>query len=449
MSRWPQYRSTHAIHPRDMPQSVIRCALSDQILADLPVSVLYFFATAPDEHHLARGLARALDLLPAFAGRLRTRCGALEIVCGPTGVAMDVYEVDDTLADAMARATLPACGFVDHVAARDARDGGRPLLTVRLTLLSDGGAVLGLSWHHAVGDLQSFMVLMRAWSAAVDGAAPPEVLVASDRDVFLDSVLPAEDCGRPGLRVLDSEEAAALGREVDTALRANRMVQVYFTDAEVAAMRAAFTAKAGRGLSANDVLCAHVVTAMRALDEDPESRRLTMPVDLRRRLGLIPGVLGNLLGEIHLTCAPRAEPEALAAQIRAAVEDFAGDHLNLRANLDFLRALGHDRLRDCAPLGFDPPNKTLTVSNWTRYGLYDICFDGHRPVLFCPAATLQLPWVAWLVEGFDAAGYLLTVVLPARLAGRLRTEPGQAALHAYRPSQEELPPSARALRKLA
>jgi hypothetical protein len=63
---------------------------------------------------------------------------------------------------------MASSDFVDHVAAPAARAGGLPLLTVRVTRLSDGGMVLGCSWHHAVGDMHSFMLLMRAWSAFVE-----------------------------------------------------------------------------------------------------------------------------------------------------------------------------------------------------------------------------------------------------------------------------------------
>ncbi|MFI6846450.1 acyltransferase [Kitasatospora sp. NPDC050467] len=150
------------------------------MLADLSVSVVLFFEQALDEDRLAAGLARALERVPVFAGRLRTVGGALEAVCDDFGVPMDSYDVDGTLAEAMGRVTSAGGQLVDPVDAPAARAGGVPLLTVRLTRPSGGGTVLGRSWHHAIGDLQSFMLLMHAWSAASEGAELPEAELTED-----------------------------------------------------------------------------------------------------------------------------------------------------------------------------------------------------------------------------------------------------------------------------
>ncbi|MFC1432431.1 acyltransferase [Streptacidiphilus sp. N1-3] len=449
MSAWPQLRGSRTVRPGTATAGVVRCGLMDTMLADLAVSVVYFFAETLDEERLAAGLALALERLPVFGGRLRTVDGVLEIVCDGAGVPMDSYDVDETLAEAMGRVTLPRAELVDHVAAAQARTGGHPLLTVRISRLADGGTALGISWHHAVGDMQSFVQLLRAWSAAVEGGRLPEVEIVQDHDAYLDRVLPAEDCGRPGFRLPDPEEVAFLGREVAVAARANRSVQVYFGEAETDRMKQAFITAAGRKLSASDVICAHAISAIRELDEDKEARELTVPVNVRRPLDLPATVIGNLLSEIHLSCPGQGAPELLAAGLREAIEDFAGSHLNLRANLRFLEAIGRDRLGDCVPLGFDPAQRRFTFSNWSRFGAYEVSFGGVRPVFFSPAANLQLPWVSWLVEGFENTGSLFTAVLPARLAGRLRSPEGYAALHRFREPGDVLPAAAEAVRKLA
>ena len=70
-------------------------------------------------------------------------------------------------------------------------------------------------------------------------------------------------------------------------------------------------------------------------------------------------------------------------------------------------------------------------------------------MFFSPAANLQLPWVSWMVEGFENTGSLFTVVLPARLAARLRGPEGRAALHRYREPEDALPAPVGAVPKLA
>jgi hypothetical protein len=449
MSEWPELVRAGTVRAGRAPGTVIRCGLIDTMLADLPMSVAFLYPDAPDDDTLERGLAQALDRMPAFAGRLRSTEDRLEIVCGDSGAALSSYTVSETLPEAIARLTLPGAGYADHVDAPKARLGELPLFTVRINRLSDGGMVLGCSWHHSVGDLSTFMLLMRSWSAAVEGSQPPSSVLITDPDGYLDEVLPAVDAGVPHLRLMDPVEQEEVGRAVAQAMRANRTVQVYFADAELARMRERFSAAAGSRLSINDCVCAQVASSLRELDGDTEDRWLALPVNIRPRLGLPDGVLGNLVNEIFLPCPAGTEPVELAVRIRAAVQDFVESHLVLRANRRFLAAVGRDRFAECAPVGFDPVRRTMMLTSWTNAGMYDVAFGGHRPVLASPIANLQLPWIGWLLEGFDRTGLLLTIAVPARLAVRLRSAEGGAVLHRFRQPDDALPELARTVRKLA
>jgi hypothetical protein len=430
------------------PGTVVKCGLMDTMLADIPVSVVFVYASAPDEDRMADGLARALAQLPVFAGRLRETPDSLEIVCDDSGVPMMSYELDGTLADTISRLALPGSDYVDHVPAPATRAGELPLLTVRITRLSDGGMVMGCSWHHAVGDMQTFMLLMRTWSACVEGTPLPDTYVIQDMDTFLEDRLPTEDSGRPGFRLPSPEDAVEVNRELENAVRANRIVQAYFTDDEVSRIRAEITAAAGQRLSTNDVLCGHLVSTIRRLDDDPEGRWLAIPINIRRYLGVEPGTLGNLVNEVFLSCAPKSTADRLAVDIRAAVNAYGPTSLNIRTNRAFLESVGRSRLRECIPIGFDPAQRTFTTTNWTRFGVYDVVFDGEAPTFFSPATNLALPWVSWLAEGFHNAGYLFMVALPAKLASRLRSTEGRAALHAYRDPDEELPELVLSIKKM-
>lgn len=449
MSAWPELRDSRMVRAGRVPGTVIRCGLTDILIADVPVSVVFCYEHAVDTDRLAAGLARALDHIPVFAGRIREDGDTMEIVCDDGGVAMTTYDVDDTLGEVIGRFGVASSDFVDHVDAPGTRLGELPLLTVRVTRLSDGGMVVGCSWQHAVGDMHSFMLLMRAWSAFVEGTEPPAAMIVDDPDTYLDGVLPAEDSGQPGVRLPDAEEAAELTAQLAAALRANRVVQSYFTDAELTRMKTEITAAAGRRLSTNDVICGHLLSTIRVLDDDAEARAMAMPVNIRKHLNLPDAAVGNLVNEIYVSCAPKSTAEAIAADIRTAVNDFGGAKMSIRANRRLAESIGRSRLRDCFPIGFNPAQKTFAVTNWSRFGVYDVVFDGQAPALFSPVTNLALPWVAWLVEGFGGAGILFVVALPARLANRLRGADGRAALHRYRDPDEELPALAKAVRKLA
>ncbi|MFE4975026.1 acyltransferase [Kitasatospora sp. NPDC056651] len=445
MSIWPQLRRSRTVRAGHATGRVLRCGLMDTMLADLAVSVVLCFESPLDDDRLAAGLALALERVPVFAGRLRTVEGVLEAVCDDAGVPFEVYAVEGTLAEAMGRVTAAGSELVAPVDAPAARAGGVPLLTVRMTRTADGGTVLGCSWHHAIGDLNSFALLLRIWSAAVGGEPLPEAELVDDQDELLAEVLPEADCGRPGFRLPSAAEAELLAREVAAGPRANRIVQIAFTDAELARMCEEFGAAAGRRLSSGDALCAHLLSTLRELDGDDAERMLTVPVNVRRWLGLSPALVGNLLSEVHLPHRPKDGPAVLAGALRTAVEEFPTAHLNLRANLWFLATLGRSRLRDCVPLGFDPQERRFTFSNWSGFDVYRVSFQGQCPVLFSPAANYPITWVCWTVEGYRGEGRLATVVLPARLAARVRGTEGRAALHRFRRAEDQPPASAAVL----
>jgi len=426
---------------------VIRCASPDLLLADLSVSVVFCYDRPLDASTLLSGFESALARTPAFAGRLREAETGLEIACDGRGAEFRELDSPLTLPEAIGRLTLPDSGLVDHVDASAARAGEGPVTRVRLNRLADGTTVLGCSWHHAIGDMSSFMAFMRQWSAFSAGEEPEAPLMVEDRAAFLDALLPEKDCGRPGFRVVDEQEAAGLRRVAEASTLANRLVQVYLSEAELGRLRARFERESGRRLSTNDVVTAHIVRAIRQLDGDTEVRDLVVPVDLRRILGAQPATIGNLLGEISVRSGdvPAAH---LAADLRAAVEVFADAHLSLRTSQSVLDGLSPQERSRCVPLGFNPPERTFTASSWRGFGAYTARFDGVAPVLTAPAISLPLPWVCWLVEGFDGRGVLGTLALPAAHATRLRSAEGRALLHSDREQQDELPALARAVRRL-
>jgi Transferase family len=410
--------------------------------------VVLFYRTGLDIDRLAAGLATALGRLPVFGGRLRTVGDRLQIVCNDAGVPMDCYQADEDLSGAIARMTLPESGFVDHVEASRASEADLPLLTVRVSRLADGGTAIGCSWHHAVGDMQSFLLFLQAWSAAGSDLPLPEPVLVPDRDEQLLRMLPERDSGRPNFWLPDAAEAELVRQEIVQAGRANRTVQLYFTDAETARLREHLSERAGRRLSINDAVCAHLLSTVEQLADDSRDCRLAMPVNVRRYLDLPAGMVGNLIGEVYLGVPAGTPAEQLAGTIRQAVDDFVDSHLSLRTNHEYLADVGRSRLADCVPLGLDPINRVFTLTNWSRFGVYDILFDDQRPVLFSPAANLQLARVGWLVEGFDNAGLLCTIALPSRLAAKVRAADGRAALHPYREPDEQLPELAAGIRKL-
>jgi hypothetical protein len=286
------------------------------------------------------------------------------------------------------------------------------------------------------------MLLMRSWSAFVEGGEQPEVTVVIDRNAYLDTVLPLKDAGQPSYRLMDAAEASEMGAALQRAISDSTVVQLHFGDAEVDRMRELFGVRTGHGLSANDVLCAHIVDTLCVLEKDTDTRFLDFPVNIRPRLGLPSSIVGNLLTVVDLPREPKAAPEAFAADIRTAVDNVVDAHLNLRADLAFVREHGRSRAGGFMFRGIDPRRRAIILSSWAGYDVYGITFGGRQPVFFGPTPTptsFHLPWVGVLFRGFGGAGHLCTLAVPNGLAQALRQPDGQAVLHRFR-ATADLPP---------
>ena len=77
---------------------------------------------------------------------------------------------DRTLYEAIRSVTEDSGDWlVDPVNGATARWGFGPLCKVRVTHLADDATAIGVSFHHAIGDMQTLMFFMNAWSAAAAG----------------------------------------------------------------------------------------------------------------------------------------------------------------------------------------------------------------------------------------------------------------------------------------
>ncbi|MCX3062129.1 acyltransferase [Streptomyces beihaiensis] len=441
MSTRVRLREAWTITSGEARDTVVQCGSTDTTYVERYVPVAFFFERTVNEERLAEGLRRALGLVPVFGGRLRADGDTLEIVCSDAGVPMTVLDVDASLGDAIQEATHPDWGLIDRVDVMSEPLELRPLLTVRVCRLADGATTLGCTWNHSVGDMGSFMQFIRVWSALVEGTAPPEVLMVDDREGYLDRVLPQEDSGQPVCQPPSPDESAGQGRTMPLMREDNGTVQVYFGDDEVRRMRHLFGDARSRPLSSNDVLCAHLATAFRGMEANPVPWNLSIPVDLRFRLGVPTGFLGNLVQSMFLPCPPKGTADVLAAHIRSGLDDFMQSHRCMRSDRAFVGPVGRSRFHRCTSATFDPPHRTFIVTNWTRVGVYDVAFDGQYPAFFSPVVSSRAPlsWFGFLTRGFGGTGFLLTAVVPARLAEHLRSPEGRAAIHHFEDPAAERP----------
>lgn len=422
----------------------IGCNAGDALVANFAVHVVFFFPRRLDTAALMRSFAIALKSLPIFDGRMGIARGRMRIRCRGQGVPFTSVSSGRTLGEAI-RATAQDGGMwlIDPVNGVAARWGWGPLCKVRVTQLAGDATAIGLSWHHAVGDMQTVMYLMNAWAAAAAGGELIQPLIAEDRAAYLDEHLPAEPAREPGIRFLKSAELVYLARQA----RKQRFFNLYFGEAEIARMRDAYGSSVGGSarLSANDVVCAHVAEAIMDIDGAVDHRTLAILVNVRNRCGLDPMLAGNMITTLNLDVRRHEPAASIARRIRHAVDHFADEHCNMRANQQFLDTAGRWRSAWCVSTTFDAARWNPVVTNWSGFGVYRIQFEDTFPCYFTPLTNLPVGGIAILMDGADGRGLVFSMFLPRREFAALSQPAMQARLHSFRDADDDIPPLHREL----
>lgn len=205
--------ATQLIRPTGARPLEIRCNVTDVMVANLAVHIVFFFERQLDTRALARAFAHALTNLPIFAGRMAPMAGVagkMRIRCEGQGVPFATVSSSRTLQEAI-RSTSADTGLwlIDPVNGATARWGWGPLCKVRVTNLADDATAIGFSWHHAIGDMQTAMQFMNAWAAAAADNPMAEPLVVEDRAAYLDEHLPEDGARNPGVRCMGLAEPRA------------------------------------------------------------------------------------------------------------------------------------------------------------------------------------------------------------------------------------------------
>ena len=312
----------------------IRCNAGDAIVANLAVHVVFFFERRLVTGALAGAFAEALTKLPVFAGRMATDGRRMRIRCGGQGVPFTTVSSDRTLCDAI-RSTSRDNGLwlVDPVNGATARWGFGPVCKVRVTHLADDATAIGVSFHHAIGDMQTLMIFMNAWAAAAADAPLAEPLIVEDRAAYLDEHLPADGASEPGVRFLGIAEFSRSAVYLAKDARKQRTLSVFFGDDEIARMRDTYGKR--MWLSANDVVCAHVSEALMKADPAVDRRTLAIAVNTRNRCGLDPMLVGNIITTLNQDLRRGETASAIAERIRHNVDHFADEYCDMRINQRF------------------------------------------------------------------------------------------------------------------
>jgi hypothetical protein len=409
------------------------------MVANLAVHIVFFFERQLDIGALARAFERALMKLPIFAGRITMTDGRMQIRCDGQGAPFTSASSRRTLPDAIRLASQDSGGWlIDPVNGATARWGLGPLCKVRVTHLADDATAIGLSWHHAIGDMQTAMHFMNAWAAAAAGAPLAEPLIVEDRAAYLAEHLPVDRAREPGVRCLGLAEFARSALYLAKDARKQRTLGLYFGEDEIVRMRDAYGTR--MRLSANDVVCAHVSEALMKADPAVDRRTLAIAVDMRNRCGLDPMLVGNIITTLNLDLRRGEAADSIAERIRRSVDRFADEHCDVLANQQFLDAAGAWRAALLVSTAFNPARWNPVVSNWSGFGVYRIQFEGTFTCYCTPLLKLPMAGGGALVDGVDGRGLVFQISLPPKEFEATLRPAIREHLHRFRCAGDDIPP---------
>ena len=430
--------STQLIRPSHAQRLEIRCNAGDAIVANLAVHLVFFFERRLDTSALADAFAEALTKLPVFAGRMATDGRRMRIRCEGQGVPFTTASSDRTLCDAI-RSTSRDSGLwlVDPVNGATARWGLGPLCKVRVTHLADDATAIGISFHHAIGDMQTLMIFMNGWAAAAADATLAEPLIVEDRAAYLDKHLPADGASEPGVRFLGIAEFSRSAVYLAKDARKQRTLSVFFGEDEITRMRDTYGNR--MWLSANDVVCAHVSEALMKVDRDVNRRTLAIAVNTRNRCGLDPMLIGNIITTLNQDLRRGEAASAIAERIRHNVDHFADEHCDMRINQRSLDEAGAWRAARCVSTAFNPARWNPFITNLSGFGLYRLRFEDTVPSYCTLLMKTPVAGLGALLEGADGRGLIFQMSLPPREFEAMSSPAIQNHLHRFRYADDDIP----------
>jgi hypothetical protein len=177
-----------------------------------------------------------------------------------------------------------------------------------------------------------------------------------------------------------------------------------------------------------------------ARDPKARDRRVSISVNFRKRAGLPENVIGNMVSTVEAGCEWGKPVARLAADLRCAVDDFAGKYLNHRANRRLVESHGGvAKIARFVPTGIDPFSGSLLVSSWSGFGIYELDFGAAAPTHFLSAGSGPIPWLGVVHEGFHNRGRIVDIELPRDVTARMLDDAGLREAHRYRDPGSRVP----------
>lgn len=422
-------------------QQVITCSITDQLLRNLPVSVLFFYRKGFDCNALVNSLKEVLTDFPFFAGTLKKTNDDLHIDCNNQGVLFSVTKEDCTVNQIFDKLlTIKKEKLVNIINPKKVISSQSPLMNINLTYFSCGGMALGICWHHSIGDMHTFMQFMKAWSNAANNQEYVSPLIIKGRDKYLQENLEGNDNSNSAARYLNGKELLELAFYMLFRARNKISLRFYFSENELNNMKQRFLENSDKNLSRNDVLCAHLFSIISELDDYRKERLLSVVVNYRSKMKLPKNISGNFVSSIQISADQKVKASQLAESLRASLDNFGRLHMNVLSTKKYIEENGGiSKIGRFIDKGLDPLKRTLLITSWVNFDTYSIIFGDAKPFYFSPFGDYPFPWLSSITEGFSNDGLIYSVLLPSKLARKLMRDENLKKIHRYRGQEEVMP----------
>lgn len=422
---------------------IVKCTFSDEFLAPYPTTVGFFYRKEISHEILREGLIEVLSDYHIFAGRVGKIDGEFCIDSNNQGVGFSVVHHDrelDEVIDGLSEPDLPKTLF-DIIDGSPDRLSQEPVFKVQVNYFAHGGMCLGLCWNHAIGDMCSFMGLMFAWSNAVAGVRSAPPVVVRDRAEYLEKNLVDHPEAAPMFSMMTPQEVEARNLYMQSEFWDQQVVRFYFSEREIQNMQQQLVAKSnGVQHSKLGSLSAHMLAMIAKYDPVDKGRCLTLTINYRSRAGLPEMVLGNMISNAIVFCEPNMPSANVATRLKQTIDEFAKKHMNYHATLRFLEENGGlANIMNFNLAAANPVKRTVGITSWARFGIYDVNFGGEPPFYFTNYAPIPVPWLGFVIDGFHNDGLIFSISVPTQVAKDLLSEPAQTDIHQYRDPDESMP----------
>lgn len=422
-------------------QQLIRCNISDQLLSNIAVPVVFFYEKSIDYNLMIESLKEVLNDFPVFAGIMRNIDNYLHIDCNNKGVLFSITK-DDCILGVVIKELLntKAERLVNIINAKKTIRDQSPIMTIKLNYYACGGMSLGVCWHHAIGDMHTFMLFMKAWSNKANNKVYNFPLIVKDRDEYLQLNLKNNNNKVSGVRFLKTIDLLELVFYMLLNSDNYLPLVIYFSENELKNMQEEFSRMNNKKLTVNDSLCSHLFDLITKFDDYDKDRYLSVAINYRDRVKLPLNILGNFISTIIIPNKKIANSFHLAKNIRELVDNFQSLHMDFFATKEFIEKKGGIKnIGRFIPKAIDPVKRTLLITNWSKFGVYDVIFGESKPFFFTPFGNSSFPWVSSITEGMLNQGLIYSALLPIKLVKKMILENNLREIHKYRDSDEVIP----------